>query len=54
MLKEQYERTEIEVITFTAGDMITTSGGDGYEGRNPNHQGSGGNEEYEGWNPHSN
>ena len=29
--KETYERTELEIITFTTEDVITTSGLDEYE-----------------------
>lgn len=31
MNKETYERTELEIIAFSSGDVITTSGLDEYE-----------------------
>ena len=54
MLKEKYERSELEVIAFTTEDVIMTSGfdDDDYEGWNPNDPGGSGGEGYEGWMPH--
>ena len=49
MQKKAYERPEIEVIAFAAGDVITISG-DLYEGWNPNAPGDP-DSEYEGWMP---
>ena len=49
MQKEAYERPEIEVITFTTGDVNTISG-DLYEGWNPYAPGNSAGE-YEGWTP---
>ncbi len=52
MLKEKYERTELEIIRFQTGDVIMTSGlDDEYEGWNPHNPG-GSSDGYEGWNPH--
>ena len=52
MLKEKYERTELEIIRFQTGDVIMTSGlDDEYEGWKPHNPG-GSSDGYEGWNPH--
>ena len=50
MKKELYERSALEIITFTFEDVIATTG-DPYEGWNPKEP-AGTGSEYEGWNPH--
>lgn len=53
MRKEQYERTELDIIRFRIEDVIMTSvTDDDYEGWNPHNPASGSSSEYEGWNPH--
>lgn len=53
MQKEQYERTELDIIRFRTEDVIMTSvPDDDYEGWNPHNPASGSSSEYEGWNPH--
>ena len=49
MLKEKYERSEMEIILFRTEDVISTSGlFNEYEGWNPKDYG-GSDDEYEGW-----
>ena len=50
MMKEKYERAELEVIAFSTSDILIDSE-EPYEGWNPNDPGGNGGE-YEGWNPH--
>lgn len=51
MVKEKYERSELEIIRFRTEDVIMTSDFEEYEGWNPYDPGGSGGEGYEGWMP---